>query len=579
MRSSSNSETVVKRPLRSLVVEDQEDDAMLLLNLLRRNGFNVMHERVDTIPALEDALLRQWDIVFSDHSMPSMNGMQALRLVRKLNPDVPFIFVSGTIGEDVAVEAMRTGAQDYIMKDNLARLVPAVRRELHDALVRKERRKAEQRLQFLARYDQLTGLPNRFHFLEYLAGAMNRNTDSAKLLGVIYIDLDRFKTINDSLGYEAGNLLLQEVGKRLKKCMDETGLVARMATDEFALVGEDFSNRGQIQAWVQKTVQCLDEPYLIRNCSMYFSASIGVAVYPEDATEAAELLGKADIATYRTKADGGRGYQFFEPTMAVHLEERLALERNMRLGMERGEFYLQYQPQMELTSGRIVGMEALIRWNSAERGLISPASFIPLAEETGFILPLSEWVMNQVCRQIQSWRAAKLPPIRVAVNVSARQFHDESLPGLIAQLLADYGILPDYLELEITESTIIRDSTKAIKILEEIKSLGIKVALDDFGTGYSSLAYLKTFKTDYLKIDQSFIRELTEDKGSQAIVSAITAMAEKLSLKTIAEGVETQAQFDLLKQQGCDMVQGYFIGRPTNAENIQRLLHSRQRVA
>lgn len=576
MNSISAPDLANKIPLRCLLIEDQEDDARLLLNLLQRSGYSATWERVDTLPELERALHSDWEIIFSDHAMPGMDGMQALRVVRQHNPDVPFIFVSGTIGEDIAVEAMRTGAQDYIMKDNLTRLVPAVQRELKEAGVRRGKRIVEQRLRYLSHHDPMTSLPNRFHFLEYLSAAIDRRGSSNELLAVIYIDVDRFKTINDSLGYEAGNFLLQRIGKRLLECIGQDGIAARIAADEFALVHQSFFNRQQMRSWLQDVLDALDKPYFIQDCSLYFSVSIGVAVYPDDGSDAGELLGKADIATYRAKDEGGKGYLFFEPAMAVRLEERLTLERNMRLGLERSEFFLTYQPQLELATGRIVGMEALIRWNSSERGLISPASFIPLAEETGFILPMSEWVLHQACRQVQLWRNAQLPAVRVAVNISARQFHDDHLLEIIRNALDTYQLPPEFLEIEITESTIIRDSAKAAKIFGQIQNFGIKIALDDFGTGYSSLSYLKSFKTDYLKIDQSFIRSITENENSRTIVSAIIAMADKLSIKTIAEGVETREQFELLKALGCHMVQGYFIGRPADAESVQQMLQSTQ---
>jgi|GEM_PF-1327491 diguanylate cyclase (GGDEF)-like protein len=576
MNSISAPDLANKIPLRCLLIEDQEDDARLLLNLLQRSGYSATWERVDTLPELERALHSDWEIIFSDHAMPGMDGMQALRVVRQHNPDVPFIFVSGTIGEDIAVEAMRTGAQDYIMKDNLTRLVPAVQRELKEAGVRRGKRIVEQRLRYLSHHDPMTSLPNRFHFLEYLSAAIDRRGSSNELLAVIYIDVDRFKTINDSLGYEAGNFLLQRIGKRLLECIGQDGIAARIAADEFALVHQSFFNRQQMRSWLQDVLDALDKPYFIQDCSLYFSVSIGVAVYPDDGSDAGELLGKADIATYRAKDEGGKGYLFFEPAMAVRLEERLTLERNMRLGLERSEFFLTYQPQLELATGRIVGMEALIRWNSSERGLISPASFIPLAEETGFILPMSEWVLHQACRQVQLWRNAQLPAVRVAVNISARQFHDDHLLEIIRNALDTYQLPPEFLEIEITESTIIRDSAKAAKIFGQIQNFGIQIALDDFGTGYSSLSYLKSFKTDYLKIDQSFIRSITENENSRTIVSAIIAMADKLSIKTIAEGVETREQFELLKALGCHMVQGYFIGRPADAESVQQMLQSTQ---
>lgn len=560
----------LKRSLRSLIIEDSEDDAALLVGVLRRNGFDVSYERVDTMSALVSALDEDWDIIFSDHAMPTMNGMEALAKVREVNKDVPFIFVSATIGEDAAVESMRTGAQDYIMKDNLKRLIPAVRRELHDSQTRKGRREAEQRLHYLAHFDSLTGLPNRFFFIENLKLAIEQK--KSKLIAVLYIDLDRFKTINDSLGYEAGNLLLKEVAKRLRQCVPERGSVARLAADEFALSYTQAERRSQVASFVQRVFDILETPYFIRGCSLYFSSSIGVAVFPDDQLSAEGLLGNADIATYRKKDEGGKGFQFYTPVMSVQLEERLGLERNMRVGFEKKEFSLHYQPQQEVSTGKIVGVEALLRWNSAEFGAVSPATFIPLAEETGFVLPLSTWVLQRACQQVKRWHNRGFSEMRVAVNISARQFHENNLVEMVSEILAEHDLPPSSLEIEITETTIIRDVNKAIDVLNRLQRLGVKVALDDFGTGYSSLSYLNSFKTDYLKIDQSFIRTLSHDHGSQAIVNAIIAMAEKLSIKTIAEGVENQVQYELLRQAGCDIIQGYHIAKPASEDVIEKML-------
>lgn len=565
------------RTLKALIIEDQEDDAVLLITMLKRAGYQPYYLRVDTLPALEQALKHEWDIVFSDHSMPTMDGMDALSKVREHNRDIPFIFVSGTIAEDAAVQAMRNGAQDYIMKGNLKRLIPAVQRELHDSQVRSERRRAEQRLRYLTHFDGLTGLPNRFYFLEQLERTLTRLASESQIAAILHIDLDRFKTMNDSLGYDAGNLLLQAVSRRLEQHVSNRGIVARLATDEYAIFATGFSNRTEIRKFAFSVLACLERPYEILECSFYFTSSIGVAIYPDHGKTAVDLLGNADIATNRAKDEGGKSCRFFEPTMAVRLEERLVLERNMRSGLADGEFYLLYQPQVDLSNGKIIGVEALLRWNNRERGIVSPGSFIPLAEETGFIIPLGEWVLHEACQQINRWRASEFGSVTIAVNVSARQFHDNNLPKLLKEILSEHKVDPRNLKIEITESVIIRDAIKACRVFSEIKELGVELALDDFGTGYSSLAYLKAFKVDYLKIDQSFVRGLEDDENGRTIVSAIIAMANRLSIKTIAEGVETSEQYRLLCQMGCDIGQGFLIGKPMIANSIQELSHEQYR--
>ena len=555
--------------IRCLFVEDQDDDAALLIAALQRNGFRLDHLRVETMDGLKNALLKDWDIVFSDHSLPTMNGVEALKIVRERNKDVPFIFVSGTIGEDVAVDAMRNGAQDYIMKDNLKRLIPAVRRELKDSYSRKEKREAEERLHYLTHFDSLTGLPNRFDFLEELQQLINeRGTDSDQI-PVLHINLDRFKSVNDGLGYEAGNILLREVSVRLNICVYRYGVVARLASDEYAIFLHKVKHRDEVSDIAKKIMEVLEEPYSIRGCSSYLSASVGICFYPQDAKKAADLLSCADIATNKVKDQGGKGYRFYTSAMTVQLEERVAIERNMRQGLDNNEFHLHYQPQIELNSGRLVGVEALLRWNSAERGAVSPADFIPLAEDTGFIIPLSEWVIERACSEIKNWHAQGYPKIRVAINISARQFHEEELPRLIKSVLNRYQLAADYIELEITETTIIQDIDRALESLAVLKNLGVNIALDDFGTGYSSLSYLNQFKTDYLKIDQSFIRQLPQDRNSFAIVSAIIAMSERLGIKTIAEGVESLDQYNLLREVGCNFAQGFYMGRPMPLERLR----------
>jgi diguanylate cyclase (GGDEF)-like protein len=556
--------------LRTLIIEDNEDDALLLVNELKRSRYDVIARRVFTKTDLQIALKDSWDIVFCDHSMPAMNGVEALSIMRQFNEDVPFIFVSGTIGEDVAADAMRKGAQDYIMKDNLMRLAPAVERELSDYQVRKERREAERRLIYLARFDGLTALPNRHHFIEQLELAIKTARSEASGIAVVFIDIDRFKNINNSLGYEAGNILLKEVARRLQVCV-EKGVISRLATDEFALL-LPFQARAHVDETLQQISKSLEDPYAIYGLSLFFTASIGVSVFPEDARDAENLLRNADIATYRVKDDGGRGVLYYMPSMAVKLEERLALEWNMRTGLPNNEFYLLYQPQVDLWSGKIVGVEALLRWQNSELGSISPAQFIPLAEETGFILPLGSWVLREACKQLKLWQRSLPCPIRMAVNVAARQFHDVDLVEYLGELVQNHDVDTKMLELEITETTIIRDVEKAISTLQAIQRMGIAVALDDFGTGYSSLSYLKAFRTDYLKIDQSFVRGIPHDFESQAIVGAVIAMAKKLSIKTIAEGVETKEQYEFLKSQGCDVAQGFYISKAISSDQISDMV-------
>ncbi|WP_461481296.1 putative bifunctional diguanylate cyclase/phosphodiesterase [Porticoccus sp.] len=562
-----------KIPLRALVVEDVEDDVLLLLHELRRSGYLPVHTRVDCPDVLSELLVNEeWDIVFCDFTMPKMNGLQALEIVRRHNPDVPFIFVSGTIGEDTAVEAMRAGAQDYIIKGNLKRLAPAVQRELEEAINRRERRKAEKRLRFLIHYDRLTRLPNRLLFLNRLEQSLQHARQLGQSLAVAHIDLDRFKKVNDSLGYEAGNLLLIETAGRLGRCTGVDSVVARLAADEFAILIPDSGDETAVTARIQNLLATLEEPFDIHGCTMHINASIGVALFPQDAEQAELLLRNADIATYRAKDEGGNRCLFYAQHMAVQLEERLALERDMRQALEKQEFTLHYQPQVELRSGKITGVEALVRWRRPQ-GLVSPDCFIPLAEETGLIVPLGEWVLRRACAQAKRWQQAGLPELSMAVNVSARQFHEGNILELVMNALTETGLEPRLLEIEVTESSMMRDLETALLTLRKLQAIGVKVSLDDFGTGYSSLSYLKYFKVDSLKIDRAFIKDIPDDQDDAAITGAVIAMCKKLSMKVIAEGIETREQYDFLRREGCDFVQGYYLSRPMPAEQLEPMLH------
>lgn len=558
-------------PLKVLIIEDFDDDAKLLCTMLKRAGYTFSVEIIETPEELKLLLEQSWDIIFCDYSMPKMNGLEALDIVRSINLDVPFIFVSGTIGEDIAVETMRRGAQDYIMKDNLRRLIPAVRRELAEYGERMERRRAEERLRYLAHFDDLTGLRNRYSFLKKLNETIE-NCKPEHFVALLYFDLDRFKTINDSLGFEAGNILLKKVAKRVTNLFSERSITARIATDEFAIAIEMVTSELEAENFAKLILYAMQIPIDVYDFSIFYNVSIGISLYPRDASSALELLTNANVATGRSKEAGGKTYRLYSSDMGVHLEDRLSLERNMREALIKNEFFLLYQPQFSFDTGIICGVEALVRWRHSFRGIVSPAEFIPIAEESGFIVPLGEWVLHTACQQLQTWRSKYAEEFRLAVNISARQFHHDNLVEIVSGKLAEFSLPAKALELEITESTYIRDVEGANAILEKFRRMGIAIALDDFGTGYSSLSYLRSFKADYLKIDQSFIRELPINQDDSAIVSAIIAMSEKLSLKTIAEGVETLAQYDFLKAQGCNIVQGYYTGRPMPAEEITVLL-------
>lgn len=797
--------------IRALIVEDSEDDALLLVEYLQRANFCLEWQRLDTEAELLKALEQKWDIVFSDYSMPHFSGARALDVVKRHDPDIPFIFVSGTIGEDTAVIGMRAGAQDYVMKGNLARLVPAIYRELSDARVRRERRIAEQavrrlslvveqaadsvfitdpqgkiqyvnpaferltgftaeeaigtspsliksghhdeaffrnlwdtilaggvfqetlvnrrkdgdlfyeektiaplfdnvmritsfvstgrdvtdrirseekraqlleileattdfvaimddegRLRYLNRagramlglpddtdisgryiadchpqwatqrimmeafptawregawhgesvvkgadgreiavsqvvlahggsngaagffstiardiserkhferelkrqatHDALTELPNRLLLEEHLATELARARRGRFLTAVLFLDIDNFKRINDSLGHAAGDALLRSVAQRLRKCVRPNDVVARYGGDEFTILIGELTGLDSILTILHKVREAFETAILITGQDVYAAFSMGVSVYPHDGSDPETLLKNADAAMYRAKANGRNQYQFYAPEMNARGEELLALETDLRRALDRQEFVLHYQPQLDLRSGKIAGAEALLRWQHPEHGLVSPNDFIPLLEETGLIVPVGEWVLHTACEQYRKFHEAALTPVRISVNVSARQFREHTLLDRVRQALRDEGVPPHHLELEITESTAMQDVQATSEILAALDALGVRLAIDDFGTGYSSLAYLKRFPLDVLKIDRTFIPDSLEDDNVSAIAEASISLGHKLGLEVIAEGVETNEQIGFLRSHECDIIQGFFFSRPISVD-------------
>jgi diguanylate cyclase (GGDEF)-like protein/PAS domain S-box-containing protein len=435
-----------------------------------------------------------------------------------------------------------------------------------------ERRRAEAQITRLAYHDALTGLPNRVLFKDRLAQAIARAERQERVLAVLFLDLDHFKIVNDTLGHSAGDQLLQQVAERLSGELRKDDTVARAAGDEFTVLLAEISQPEDASRMAQKLLHSLSRPLLVSGHELFVTASIGVALFPADGHNGETLLQSADAAMYRAKEIGRSNYQLCTPGMNDRALERMAIENGLRLGLARGEFSLHYQPFIEAASGRIVGTEALVRWNHPEKGLLEADAFIPVAEASRLVVPLGEWVLRTACRQLMAWQAAGAGPLRMAVNLSARQFQQQDLPAVVRRILEETQVAPACLELEITETVAMHNVEWTAGVLRSLREMGVAIAIDDFGIGQSSLSYLRDFSISTLKIDRSFIRDVLSDPDDAAIVRVVIALAHGLRLKVIAEGVETQAQLDFLKQAGCHELQGYVFGRPCPAQELTATL-------
>lgn len=433
----------------------------------------------------------------------------------------------------------------------------------------------DQVIRHMANYDDLTGLPNRVLFRNRLQQAIAQAQQDSQQLAVIGLDLDGFKDINNALGHGAGDVLLRTVAQRLTGCLQETDILSRLGSDEFAIVQPITTSESAI-ALSQALLDTLAKPFFLEGQEVHTSASVGVTLYPLDDTNVDQLLQNADAAVHQAKRQERNTYQFYSAEMNAKLQERLALENELRYALVRGELFPHYQPRIDLASGRTVAVEALLRWQNPRLGLVSPERFIPIAEETGLIIPIGEWVLRSACAQNRTWQATGLPPVRVSVNLSARQFQHKNLVEMVDQVLVETGLDAAYLELEVTESMLIDDVERAIKTLQQLHDRGIALSLDDFGTGYSSMSYLRRFPIDTLKIDRSFVREVASNPDDAAIARAIIALAHSLQLNITAEGVETQEQLNYLETHGCHEVQGYYFSRPVAADALANLLRQEQ---
>jgi diguanylate cyclase (GGDEF)-like protein/PAS domain S-box-containing protein len=682
-----------------LMIEDMPADAEMSLRELKRSGMELVVRRVETEPELRRECVEfEPDIIVSDFALPHFDGLSALRIVRQLRPDLPFIFVSGTIGEETAIESLRSGANDYVLKTNLSRLPTAVRRALQDANERVKRLETEEALRLRDRaveasanpvvivsatdpnmplvyvnraFEQVTGYSRaevvggncRFlqgedhdqpeldkirraiaeqcdgqavlrnyrkdgslfwnklyvtpvrdprsnrvtHFVgvqyditeikgyqeelehqanhDALTGLANRNLLKDRLKQAIalghrykrpfsltFVDLDNFKLINDSLGHDIGDRLLKIAAERLVAGVQEGDTVARLGGDEFVLLVADQEREEGAYRAAQRVMTALAQPFVIDQRDFKITCSAGIASFPRDGEDADTLLRNADTAMYRAKDLGRNNFQLYSADMNADLGERLTLETDLWKAVERNELVLHYQPKVELKSGRIIGMEALLRWRHPTKGMIPPGKFIPVAEASSLITEIGTWVINEACANNKAWQDANLRAVPIAVNISARQLHDKDLVETIRTALQKTRLRPEHLEIELTESAVMMHPDDAINTMARLRGMDVRIALDDFGTGYSSLSYLKRLPVTGLKIDQSFVRDLAFDPDDAAIVRAIVAVAHELMLEVTAEGVETAEQAEFLTTHGCTEAQGYYFARPVPADQMRALL-------
>jgi diguanylate cyclase (GGDEF)-like protein len=558
--------------MKLLLVEDNASDAEFLAASLRRQ--RATDVQLLTVPTLREAvaLLGQtaeppFDVVLLDLHLPDGSGLQCVDVIQGVCDTIPIVVLSGQDDEEFAVSILNKGVQDYLVKwEGQGR---TILRSIRYAI---ERKRSELRMNYLAQFDALTGIPNRHSFSEQLNRATARARREGRKVTLLYLDLDAFKFVNDTLGHDAGDSLLKEVADRLRRSVRAGDVVARLGGDEFAIMIEGLSGPLEVEAVAEGLIKVLAEPYHIAGRQLAVTASLGITMFPSDNSDPQVLLKNADIAMYQAKEGGRNTFRFFTQRMHEELMQYHELERDLREGLARNEFRLAFQPKVNLLTKRLQGLEALLRWTSPTRGEVGPATFIPVAEQSGHIVPLGYWVIDQVCRQINAWRAAGYPVVPVSLNVSARQFQLPDFHQRVAEAIARHGVDPSLIEIEITEGLMMEDTGLAERCLDYLKSVGVRISVDDFGTGYSCLSYLHRFPIDVLKIDRSFIRQIGQGSGNEKITDAIISLARSLQLETVAEGVETTEQVDFLVTHGCHVAQGFLFGKPVDAVAVEPLL-------
>jgi len=559
-----------------LLIEDSLIDAQLIRRLLRRASSS--YYRVTHVRTLNDAVLSAEDltpdVILADLNLPDSKGTDTVASLQTSYPDIPLVIVSAWEDEGVSLRSVKAGAQDYLVKGHIdgANLHRVIRYAI-------ERKRTELELVRLAHFDQLTSLPNRTLLRERAEHALARALRSGSGVAALILDVDRFKEINDMLGHEIGDKLLNEAARRIRGSVRDQDTVARLGGDEFAVLLEGVSEAREVLPVIERIVDSLSAVTTIDGHDVRTSTSVGIAMYPENGSDLSELLRAADLAMYQAKSSGRGRYRFFADAMQEEAQSRHALEWALRRAVEKSEFELVYQPQISLRTGAVIGVEALLRWMSPTRGLLTPYHFIGGLEEFGLIQEVGEWVLQTACEQTRKWHAIDLEPMRIAVNVSAQQFEDPMLIDKIRSALRETKIAPELLELELTESCLMSDPAQAGALLREIRELGVRIAIDDFGTGYSSLTYLHEFPLSALKIDKNFVQSVESNDRGGPISKMIIGLGQNLGLEVIAEGVETEGQLQYMQEHGCDVAQGYLYAHPMSPEDLTPWLRANQRIS
>lgn len=557
-----------------LIAEDDPVSCRIIEATLRKWGYDVVVARdgKEAMKVLKYAEAPRLAIL--DWMMPGMDGIEICREVRK-GPNQPYTYIillTAKSQKQDMLAGLDAGADDYITKpfdshELKARLRAGNRiMDLQDELL-----SMREELENQATHDFLTGLPNRLLFSDRLNQKIVAARRNQGALAVMFLDLDRFKLVNDALGHKIGDLLLQQTADRLVRCPRDVDTVARMGGDEFTIIVSDVKNPTDALRVAERFLDCFSMPFEIEGHQLFVTASLGISIYPAHGSDVETLVRNADSAMYHAKKLGGNRYQPCTDALASMPSTRMQLENSLRRALERDEFMILYQPRVDLKTGNTLGAEALIRWRHPKMGLLYPNQFIPVAEETGLIVPIGQWVLECACKQSKAWQEAGLPPLEMSVNVSARQLEKDNFPDIVRQALEDSGLSPEYLGLELTESILLGNMDVASKKLQELKAMGVKISIDNFGTGHSSLSYLKDLPTDSIKIDPSFVRNIVRVPENAAIAGAVIAMAHSLNLKVVAEGIETLDQLEFLRSLNCDEMQGYFISRPVESAEFVRL--------
>ncbi len=559
----------VPASMKLLLVEDNPADAdFLAASLRRQRAGDIELVNVQTLAEAATQLsLDKFDVVLLDLHLPDGSGLQCLDAIQAVDNEIPIVVLSGQDDEEFAVSILNKGAQDYLVKwEGQGR---TILRSIRYAV---QRKKSDIRLNYLAQYDPLTGIPNRQFFNDQLTRATARARRDGRKVTLLFLDLDEFKVVNDTLGHDTGDRLLKEVADRIRRTVRTGDVVARLGGDEFAVLLEGLTGPREVEAVAAGLLDVVSRPYHIAERQLMITTSIGITMYPNDNADTQMLLKNADIAMYQAKENGKNNFTFFHQKMHADLMEYHALEHDIREALQLGQFHLAYQPKVNVHINQLQGLEALLRWTSPSRGNVGPSEFIPVAEESGHIIPLGYWVLDEVCRTIRSWQDKGLTVVPVSVNVSARQFQQPDFHKRVADVLTRHGIDAGLIEIELTEGLVMEDTEAAQRELAQLKKIGLRISIDDFGTGYSCLSYLRRFPIDVLKIDRSFVQEIGSSRDGESIIDAIISLAKSLRLETVAEGVETPAQLNYLLDHGCHVVQGYLFGKPMDVSLIEPLL-------